>query len=124
MPEVNMTLPELPPPAAWRETDDNWLYYDETNSPDVFEHIGKYQQKRHEVSVFALFTTEQMLALRAAAFRAGMERAAEMLDEIAREAWDERNAVREHLCFAGIAAAIRSEIAKNEQQGTERETQR
>jgi hypothetical protein len=56
-----------------------------------------------------------MLALRAAAFRAGMERAA----EIARQT----GAYRDEIEMAQeIEAAIRSEIAKNEQQGTERGT--
>jgi hypothetical protein len=61
-----------------------------------------------------------MLALRAAAYRAGMERAAEIAAELAKD--DMPGGI--HGRTLRTVAAIRSEIAKNEQQGTERETQR
>jgi hypothetical protein len=64
------------------------------------------------------FAVEQMLALRAAAYRAGMERAAEIAAELAKD--DMPGGI--HGRTLRTVAAIRSEIAKNEQQGTERET--
>jgi hypothetical protein len=91
-----MTLPELPEPYG---------IMDGTASDDAY-------------------TAEQMLALRAAAFRAGMERAAEIAEKLAQEVEEESPHKNYDLIALDCAAAIRSEIAKNEQQGTERETQR
>jgi hypothetical protein len=72
----------------------------------------------------SMWSESQMLALRAAAFMAGMERAAEIAEKLAQEVEEESPHKNYDLIALDCAAAIRSEIAKNEQQGTERETQR
>jgi hypothetical protein len=82
MPEVNMTLPELPGATLFEDAD----------------MIG--------------FTAEQMLALRAAAFRAGMERAAEIArDQDGRgDPYDAGHDLGVSDCVDAIERAIRTEL--------------
>lgn len=53
-------LPPLPEPAVWREDDGEWLYYDETSHPGLLEHIKRHQKERHGVSIFPLYTADQL----------------------------------------------------------------
>lgn len=93
-----MSEPKLPEPAAWREDDGRWIYYDETNSPSTFAHIRDHQKDAHEVSVFALYTADQVRQIREMD-REGLALMCESMMDPEDDGWDS--------CLREVAAAIR-----------------